>query len=267
MKLLRYLLSHGLFILILLVLALAYYYRTHLFPAQVNAQIDAVVQKPVAWANILSEKWHNTFSEQTEPQPVAEQNVSPQQPDTPMVIAADEPAVEPELPVPSTLPTQLPVINEEVPVQEPPDENEIASTTNETEATTEVAVAEVTEEQDLLPVEAPSPEVSEQAETATASSDDLLNEARFAFLQGQPDQAISLYKKLTQVKPDDPNVYGEMGNVFYSQGQWKQAGSAYYEAANRLLAQGQTGQVQYLYRVIQGLDQKSAEKLRQELVQ
>ena len=56
-----------------------------------------------------------------------------------------------------------------------------------------------------------------------------------------------------------------MGNIFYIQGKWKEAGQAYYEAAIRLMRQGQTGQVQYLDRVIHGLDKESAEKLSSQM--
>jgi len=86
-----------------------------------------------------------------------------------------------------------------------------------------------------------------------------------AFLDGKVEQAIQLYAQLTELNGNDPNIPGELGNVLYSQGKWKEAGAAYYEAATRLLARGEMGQVQYLYRVIQGLDPESAEKLRSQL--
>jgi len=115
---------------------------------------------------------------------------------------------------------------------------------------------------------------TESDQTAAASTDkeavatshaELIGQARLAFQSGDSNKAISIYEELSDLNPDDPNVYGEMGNVLYAQGKWKEAGKAYYEAAIRLKRQGRMGQVQYLFRVIQGLDQESAEKLRSQL--
>ena len=65
--------------------------------------------------------------------------------------------------------------------------------------------------------------------------------------------------------PDDPNVVGELGNVFYLKGDWEQASLAYYEAALRLQKLRMTEQIHYLYLVIHGLDPDVAEKLRGQL--
>jgi tetratricopeptide (TPR) repeat protein len=93
----------------------------------------------------------------------------------------------------------------------------------------------------------------------------LLFMARQTFWSGNPNGSEKLYLDLVGIEDSDPDVYGELGNVYYAQGKWKQAGKAYYEAAIRLLELKRNDQVGYLLRVIQGLDAESAEKLRNKL--
>ncbi len=93
----------------------------------------------------------------------------------------------------------------------------------------------------------------------------MLIHARKAFWGGDMEEAEKVYRKLTESEEIDPNTYGELGNVYYAQGKWQEAGRAYYEAAVRLIELEQPYQVNYLLRVIQGLDSESAEKLKQKI--
>ena len=111
-----------------------------------------------------------------------------------------------------------------------------------------------------------------QKNNITASSDfdssdtkKMLVMARQSFWSGNTQVSEKFYLDLTRLEDGDPDIYGELGNVYYAQGKWKQAGQAYYEAAVRLLALQQANQVSYLLRVIQGLDMESAEKLRHKI--
>ena len=111
-----------------------------------------------------------------------------------------------------------------------------------------------------------------QENNITASSDfdssdtkKMLIMARQSFWSGNTQVSEKFYLDLTRLEDGDPDIYGELGNVYYAQGKWKQAGQAYYEAAVRLLALQQANQVSYLLRVIQGLDRESAEKLRHKI--
>jgi tetratricopeptide (TPR) repeat protein len=97
------------------------------------------------------------------------------------------------------------------------------------------------------------------------SNSELINQARLLHLTGNSSNAIELYQELAELYPDDPNVVGEMGNVYYLQGDWEQASLAYYEAALRLQKLRMTEQIHYLYLVIHGLDPDVAEKLREQL--
>ena len=89
--------------------------------------------------------------------------------------------------------------------------------------------------------------------------------ARKSFWNGNAKASEKLYLDLVGLDDTDPDIYGELGNVYYAQGKWKQAGKAYYEAAVRLLVLKQDSQVSYLLRVIQGLDMESADKLRHKI--
>ncbi|MDH5611068.1 MAG: hypothetical protein OEY66_01245 [Gammaproteobacteria bacterium] len=93
--------------------------------------------------------------------------------------------------------------------------------------------------------------------------------ARQLFWKGEIHDSERGYLDLLNIDDSDPDIYGELGNVYYAQGKWKQAAEAYYEAAVRLLERDkneQMGQqVNYLLRVIQGLDVVSAEKLRNKI--
>ena len=97
----------------------------------------------------------------------------------------------------------------------------------------------------------------------TSSERDLLINARNAFNQGAMAKSEKIYLELTQLDNDNPDAFGELGNVYYSQGKWDEAGQAYYEAAVRLITEGNYNQVAYLHRVITGLNTEHAEKLAQ----
>lgn len=97
----------------------------------------------------------------------------------------------------------------------------------------------------------------------TSSERDLLISARTAFNQGDTKSSEKLYLELIQLDNDNPDTYGELGNVYYSQGKWDEAGQTYYEAAVRLIDEGNYNQVVYLQRVIKGLNTEYAEKLAQ----
>ncbi|MCW8855620.1 MAG: hypothetical protein OQK72_13040 [Gammaproteobacteria bacterium] len=100
---------------------------------------------------------------------------------------------------------------------------------------------------------------------ASSDTKKMLFMARQSFWNGNAQASEKLYLDLVGLEDGDPDIYGELGNVYYAQGKWKQAGKAYYEAAVRLLALKQDSQVSYLLRVIQGLDMESADKLRHKI--
>jgi len=273
MKLLRYLLSHGLLIMFIVALAFTYIYRAQLFPENITAQIDSYVNKSITWVGLLP---IDDYVEQIKDVVVAE--------DEGVTVAADVNTTEQETDIASTetSTSESIAVNTDETTSEKGSTEQQGITTEQPDVTTEQQVVENnampvprTPNQDSVAMtNSPSAQehsadhsdddgaVETDQEAAATSHADLLNNARLAYLNGKPEQAAQLYQELSELNPDDPNVFGEMGNVFYSQGKWKEAGLAYFEAANCLLEQGHPEQVPYLYRVIQGLDQESAEKLR-----
>ncbi|NOY66317.1 MAG: hypothetical protein GXP13_02765 [Gammaproteobacteria bacterium] len=97
----------------------------------------------------------------------------------------------------------------------------------------------------------------------TMSKHHLLMKARSSFFSKNITLSEQYYIQLSQLDLDNPDVYGELGNVYYSQGKWNKASQAYYEAAVRLLAKGNNARAFYLQRIIQGLNPDLAVKLSQ----
>ena len=299
MKLIRYLLSHIILLAFLVALGFAYYHRARLFTDEINAKIDNSVHRVMVLVKLAPEQPkasednlpapETAVNEQTTPTEVVQvSEVEAESKDKPATSLPDE---EPEIASATDVATVAATDQGQPPTAE--------ATTDSAAETTGPATEQVAESVSGEPAPAsadPSAEAapqvtetviaqaddvsestlaSEPDQIATASTDkeavatshaELIGQARQAFQSGDSNKAISLYQELADLNPEDPNVYGEMGNVLYAQGKWKEAGKAYYEAAIRLKIQGRMGQVQYLYRVIQGLDQASAEKLRSQLV-
>jgi len=107
----------------------------------------------------------------------------------------------------------------------------------------------------------------ENTKTAPTGRFELLNQARTVFQQGNTNEAIEHYRQLAVKYPNDPNINGELGNIYYSTGSWKQASQSYYDAAIGLHNRGLNKQLNYLHRVIQGLDSETAQKLIDQLDQ
>ena len=121
---------------------------------------------------------------------------------------------------------------------------------------------------------APANEVVDEDEVLAKGSsdqdfigiDELWLQARAAYGRGDLATATQHYLALSEQQSDNPDVFGELGNVYYARGNFPQAGEAYYKAAIRLLELGQMGQMQYLVRVIEGLSPDNAAKLKQRLM-
>jgi tetratricopeptide (TPR) repeat protein len=64
--------------------------------------------------------------------------------------------------------------------------------------------------------------------------------AREAYWSGRPDDAELLYRRLVERYPDDPDLYGELGNLYLAQGRDGAAADAYFEAGLRQLRRGET---------------------------
>jgi tetratricopeptide repeat protein len=90
---------------------------------------------------------------------------------------------------------------------------------------------------------------------------ELLAAAREAFWLHNYDDAEKNYHALIELEPQDPDAYGELGNMFFSQGRWEEAAAAYYEAGVRLVKEGRPEPARELVNVIRGLNGKQADDL------
>lgn len=254
MKFIRYILSHLILIGFVFLLVLAYHYRSQLFSADIVGQIDHIAGKVMFWRT--QPQVSSIGTGEAVQTPVQEPAVVAQDP----ALAQEQTGSVSDVTPGQTTPmseTATPPGSQSTDQPSQPDAPGVAESM-------QAAVAPSTETQDMAPLAEQQAASSDQTQIAM-SGPEMLDQARIRFNEGDVNGAIALYQQLTAMDTANPNVFGELGNIFYSQGKWKEAGEAYYEAANRLLDLGNTAQVQYLYRVIQGLDQESADKLKQRL--
>ena len=269
MKLLRHILSHLFLISLLIAVASVFYYRTLLLPGHVVEKVDVFVKdvyppalsfvskRDYFWSikgeRIVSFDDLNFFEKADEASKVVAKTEAVKE-EKPSTVIVDADPVKPKV----TQKVDKDEVKEKVVVAqidsaevETKDKKiEVIKATASPVAETEIPVANDSE---VLPVEV--------KDSDTSSERDLLISARNAFNNGKLIQSEKLYLELTQMEQDNPDAFGELGNVYYSQGKWDEAGQAYYEAAVRLISKGKRNQVVYLQRVITGLNTEHAEKL------
>jgi tetratricopeptide (TPR) repeat protein len=305
MKLIRRILRYVMLLVFIVAIGCAYYYRSLIFSEIINTYVDGTVNRVLVWANIVPEQADPTTQETPEPQEaegiqevadceireavaqatetkvikceceieitnlelVAEAHVDEAANDEPVQTETEEQTPEagagltPDTePVPMVVEEQGFETDVDQAAEWEPVQTETEEQTIETEA--DQAIDEETEQEQTE--EDSGFEVASES-NSTNSHSELINQARLLHLTGNSNNAIELYRELAELYPDDPNVVGEMGNVYYLQGDWEQASLAYYEAALRLQKLRMTEQIHYLYLVIHGLDPDVAEKLREQL--
>ena len=102
---------------------------------------------------------------------------------------------------------------------------------------------------------------SPRGSTTEVKPYELLASAREAFWLHNYDDAEKNYRALTELEPQNPDGYGELGNMYFSQGRWEDAAAAYYEAGIRLVGEGRLDSARELVNVIRGLNGKQADEL------
>jgi hypothetical protein len=117
---------------------------------------------------------------------------------------------------------------------------------------------------------APTPLASEMPPAAVPddtgkSTYELLATAREAYWLHDYERAETYYQQLIQADPDNPDGYGELGNMHFAQGQWEPAATAYYEAGVRLVKTGMLVQARQLVDVIRGLNGMQADDLERQI--
>jgi len=194
-------------------------------------------------------------------------------PDAEPVAEISAPAVEPQV---SEVPEQsVSTYAPEVVVAEP--EQPVEAITEQTAEATEAPVeqAEVAvsapvqaevEDPEVAPASAQASGTATTSETAdthtlAASQQDLLIQAREAFWRRDVAKAEELYSKLAEAQPGNPDLWGELGNLYFSQNKIKEASDAYYKAAEILIEEGHIRQVENLIGIIGNVDQEKAREL------
>ena len=101
--------------------------------------------------------------------------------------------------------------------------------------------------------------------TGNDQEDDLLNRARRAFWNDDLPAAVNHYVKLIKMFPQDPDYLGELGNVYFEQGEKELAAQAYFESALRLENQGDRHRAVGLAELLRKIDPTYAKALEQHL--
>ncbi len=94
---------------------------------------------------------------------------------------------------------------------------------------------------------------------------EVMAKAREAFWLRDFELAEQQYRKLTQLEPDNPDGYGELGNMYFSQGKWDESAAAYYQAGTRLLNEGLVQEARQMVDVIRGLNGAQADDLEAQI--
>jgi hypothetical protein len=86
--------------------------------------------------------------------------------------------------------------------------------------------------------------------------------ARKAFYQRNYALSEQSYQKVIDSTEDNFDAYGELGNVYFNQGKNDQAASVYYEAAAILVRKGQVTRARSLMGLLRHLDRTKADELQ-----
>jgi len=94
-----------------------------------------------------------------------------------------------------------------------------------------------------------------------------LQEARLYYWNRNLSAAESAYRMLSKAYPQNPDVWGEMGDFYFNLGQRKPASAAYYRSIELLSAQGEQERAYKLLGILYRLDAPGARKLEMQMQQ
>jgi hypothetical protein len=113
------------------------------------------------------------------------------------------------------------------------------------------------------PVTPARPSTAADAEKPAPSTRELWISAREEYHRGNIEGSITNYRQVIASSTDNYDAYGELGNVYLSRGKYRDAASAYFEAASILVKLGQTGRARSMLPMLERLDRSRAEQLHQ----
>lgn len=92
--------------------------------------------------------------------------------------------------------------------------------------------------------------------------EELTQQARRAYWNGDLEKAEAAYLAVLTRFPDDPDTFGELGNLYRSMGKHQQALDAYFEAGLRLRATGQSEKLQEVIGLLESQGYEATDRLR-----
>jgi len=231
MKLIRWLLSNIILIVIVLALSYSYVYWDNL-----TGQ-DTPAGEAIAWASEEFEAIEGLL---------AYLKVSKEDPQLPVHSAESEISELPPVVIEPVIETQpTPVVEQSAALQAPASDRYV---------TPEI-------EQSLSSI-GNEGVVTDAPEAETLSTRELWINARKSFHRGDFESSINSYEQLISKTRDNFDAYGELGNVYFNQGKMKQAAGSYYEAAVILVRLGQLQRAGSLVGMLSSMDQEKAKELQ-----
>ncbi len=296
MKFIQRVISHGLIIGIIAVAVLGFWYRAEIFPNQFAAPAETGAQQSVSGSEAEGIAKRPEQSDTTgnnrlaADRPIAQPSqesagldLPPMQDEAQVVSeAALPPLVDEEVLASQQLEEAAPLSTRSDAEDEPSIPEHVAGRDDDVQAPGQEIVA-AGEEAIADPVEAAAA-VSGQSQTTASSAtgnpsfstiqasnqqsisvpevaDADLQEARDAFWRRDFAAAEEHYQQVIAADDANADAYGELGNLYFQQGEWERAASAYFEAAQRLVASGQAQRAQAILPVLRGLDAERANEL------
>lgn len=251
MKLVQKILSHGLFIAFVVAAFFLYNKRAELFPqwfanAQAPVAVSASEQPSTAPAKAVSRPKPEKVIGKQPVAPVVDDSAAPEE-----AVAVDSRATD--------APSQsLPGASLQPPV-------ETAAAVPDAQAG--VASAGVPAPTAAAAVPSPAAAAPELSEEQGAQLQQQLAQARTLYWRKDIRGAELIYQSLGQAHPQNPDVWGEAGNFYYSLQRREQAIDAYSRAFDLLMRQGQQQRADQLQGVMHQLDEEKARALEMQLQQ
>jgi len=95
---------------------------------------------------------------------------------------------------------------------------------------------------------------ADEVAVSPAGEEDLLQKARKAYWNDELSRAKTLYLAYIDLYPENPDGYGELGNLLSTIGDLDAAAQMYQKAAELLVKQGQMEKAEQLYEVLTSID-------------
>lgn len=168
----------------------------------------------------------------------------------PQAVIDEEPQEKAPTETASTQPLQQPVAEPSPPTAEP---------------AAQPAPAKPAPAAAVQPAPAAPATATDKPQTTAQSASDLeaqRNEARQAYWNGDRAKTERLYKAMAAANPENVDILGELGNLYFSQRRYDEAATYYHMAAKQLISDGQTPKAMGLINVLQSIAPAKASELR-----